>query len=84
MPMIGSLVVHANPGSELAVLHRLGTLDGVAVVGSKGRALAVVLEADNSKQQVSRHKEIARWPDVEQALVVFSAEDQGRDDEVER
>lgn len=84
MGMIGSLVVHAHPGRELTVLRRLDTLDGVAVVGSNGRSLAVVLEADNSKQQVSRHKEIARWPEVEQALVVFSANDRGRDDEVER
>lgn len=84
MPMIGSLVVHAHPGQELAVLQRLDTLDGVAVVGSAGRRLAVVLEAESSKLQVSRHKEIARWPEVEQALVVFSADGRGRDDEVER
>jgi nitrate reductase NapAB chaperone NapD len=79
MTMIGSLVVHAHAGQELAVLRRLDTVEGVSVVGSDGRSLAVVLEADNSKQQVSRHKEIARWPEVEQALVVF----QGRDDEEE-
>ncbi len=80
MTMIGSLVVHSFPGQELAVLRRLDTLDGVSVVGSNGRSMAVVLEADSSKLQVSRHKEIARWPEVEEALVVF----QGREDEVER
>ncbi len=82
MAMIGSLVVHALPGREDEVVRRLDTLAGVTVVGSNGRSLAVVLEAENSKLQVSRHKEITRWPEVEEALVVFSADGSVDDEEV--
>ena len=72
---VGSLVVRTRPSMGDGVVRRLSHLPGATVVGREDNALAVVLEAGSAREQERCHKQIAAWPDVEEALVVFQALD---------
>ncbi len=73
MSRIGSLVVRVQPGSHPTVLSRLEAIPGVEIADQTAEGFAVVLEARTAKQQRIRHEEIAGWPEVIEALVVFQS-----------
>ena len=80
MSFMGTLIVRVDPGSRKRVRSRLTTMAGAEIVGEAGPGFAVLLEADTAKQQEKRHREIASWFGVREALVVF----QGRGDDDDR
>jgi len=76
---MGTLVVRVEPGARKRVRSRLTTMAGAEIVGEAEPGFAVLLEADTAKEQERRHREIAGWFGVTEALVVFQA--RGDDDD---
>ncbi len=73
MSRIGAILVRVREDAAEQVILRLGRMPGVEVVETHKHKLAVLIEGDSPKEQEKRHREIAGWPDVMEALMVFQS-----------
>jgi nitrate reductase NapAB chaperone NapD len=69
----GGVLLRVRPGRSDYVAARIEQIDGVEVVQRTADGLALVVGASSPAEQERRHREIAAWPEVVEASVVFQS-----------
>ena len=70
---IGGIILRIHPGTADAVASKLGTISNLQNAHRTEDGFALVIEAESPADQEVKHREIAAWPEVREASVVFQS-----------
>lgn len=70
---IGGIILRVHPGTADAVASKLGTISNMEIAHRTDDGFALVIQAESPAEQEEQHQEIAAWPEVREASVVFQS-----------